>query len=87
LVQRLLLEWSLDDSANAARLPPLLLQPLVENAVKHGVEPSRNGARSSCQHTAARQHRGDQGQQHRQWRPLARTRLATAWRWPTCASV
>ncbi len=38
--ERLLLEWSLDDSANAARLPPLLLQPLVENAVKHGVEPS-----------------------------------------------
>jgi two-component system sensor histidine kinase AlgZ len=43
--ERLLLEWSLDDSANAARLPPLLLQPLVENAVKHGVEPSSNGAR------------------------------------------
>ena len=28
-----------------ARLPPLLLQPLVENAVKHGVEPSDRGGK------------------------------------------
>ncbi|HNZ92325.1 MAG TPA: sensor histidine kinase, partial [Acidovorax sp.] len=28
-----------------ARLPPLLLQPLVENAVKHGVEPSARGGK------------------------------------------
>ena len=41
---RLQLEWSLDPSADSARLPPLLLQPLVENAVRHGVEPSAVGA-------------------------------------------
>ncbi len=41
---RLQLEWQLDPKAGAARLPPLLLQPLVENAVKHGVEPSAQGA-------------------------------------------
>jgi two-component system sensor histidine kinase AlgZ len=41
---RLHVEWSLDESANRARLPPLLLQPLVENAVRHGVEPSATGA-------------------------------------------
>jgi len=42
--ERLNVQWSLDPSANAALLPPLLLQPLVENAVRHGVEPSVGGA-------------------------------------------
>ncbi|MFZ3129454.1 MAG: histidine kinase [Rhodoferax sp.] len=41
---RLRVQWVLDPAANAARLPPLLLQPLVENAVQHGVEPSATGA-------------------------------------------
>ena len=42
---RIQVEWTLDDAASTARLPPLLLQPLVENAVKHGVEPSSSVAR------------------------------------------
>jgi two-component system sensor histidine kinase AlgZ len=42
--QRLRITWDLDARAASAKLPPLLLQPLVENAVKHGVEPSANGA-------------------------------------------
>ena len=41
---RLRLEWDLDPAADDAILPPLLLQPLVENAVCHGVEPSPLGA-------------------------------------------
>ena len=41
---RLQMEWSLDPKAEHARLPPLILQPLVENAVRHGVEPSEPGA-------------------------------------------
>jgi two-component system sensor histidine kinase AlgZ len=40
---RLKVLWDLDDGAGVARVPPLLLQPLVENAVRHGVEPSDNG--------------------------------------------
>ncbi|MDM0040156.1 histidine kinase [Variovorax sp. J22G21] len=42
---RLRIRWQLDPAASGARLPPLLLQPLVENAVKHGVEPSPDGAK------------------------------------------
>ncbi len=42
--ERLRVEWALDERVDAARLPPLILQPLVENAVKHGVEPSPGGA-------------------------------------------
>jgi two-component system sensor histidine kinase AlgZ len=42
--ERLRVQWVLDASAEMAQLPPLLLQPLVENAVVHGVEPSAAGA-------------------------------------------
>lgn len=42
--ERLKVQWSVDEAASTARLPPLILQPLVENAVKHGVEPSPEGA-------------------------------------------
>ncbi len=42
--ERLRVDWALDPRVQGARLPPLILQPLVENAVIHGVEPSARGA-------------------------------------------
>jgi len=40
---RLQVTWELDADAGEARVPPLLLQPLVENAVRHGIEPATDG--------------------------------------------
>ncbi len=38
---RLRVDWSLPPDLGAARVPALILQPLVENAVKYAVSPSR----------------------------------------------
>jgi two-component system sensor histidine kinase AlgZ len=51
---RLQLHWDIDPRVGAARVPPLVLQPLVENAVRHGVEPAVEGARVWVQATARR---------------------------------
>ena len=42
---RLQVVWDLDAAAAQAMLPPLVLQPLVENAVRHGIEPAVAGGR------------------------------------------
>ena len=42
---RLQVVWDLDTAAAQAVLPPLVLQPLVENAVRHGIEPAVAGGR------------------------------------------
>ena len=43
LGRRLAVAWHWDPGLDALELPPLLLQPLVENAIKHGIAPSRAG--------------------------------------------
>jgi len=40
---RLTVEEAVDDAARACRLPPLLLQPLVENAIRHGIATRPDG--------------------------------------------
>ncbi len=43
LGRRLQLAWDWDPEVNRVWMPPLLLQPLVENAIKHGIAPSKSG--------------------------------------------
>lgn len=40
LGDRLQVDWAVDDCPPDALAPPLLLQPLLENAVHHGIEPA-----------------------------------------------
>jgi two-component system sensor histidine kinase AlgZ len=41
--KRLQVSWDIDARVGRARVPPLVLQPLVENAVRHGIEPAVDG--------------------------------------------
>lgn len=43
LSDRLRIHWDWPDWADEVRLPPLFLQPLVENAIKHGIGPCVEG--------------------------------------------
>jgi len=40
LGERLRIDWHIDNMPRDALVPPLVLQPLLENAVYHGIEPS-----------------------------------------------
>ena len=44
LGERLRITWELDSAPSDALLPPMVLQPLLENAVYHGVEPGTGAA-------------------------------------------
>ena len=44
--ERLQLEWDVADALNVQlQVPALILQPLVENAIQHGIAPARDGGR------------------------------------------
>ena len=41
---KLKVDWQIDDSLKHQRIPALLLQPLVENAIKYAVATNKQGA-------------------------------------------
>jgi two-component system, LytTR family, sensor histidine kinase AlgZ len=43
LGERLRVEWDLQEMPEQAMMPPMILQPLLENAVYHGIEPAAQG--------------------------------------------
>ena len=43
LGKRLRVDWELDPATFADEIPPLSLQPLVENAIQHGIAPRVDG--------------------------------------------
>ena len=43
LEDRLKITWQIEDMPSDAMIPPLILQPLLENAVYHGIEPMPEG--------------------------------------------
>lgn len=43
LGQRLDVQWHWDETLEDLETPPFLVQPMVENAIKHGIAPSLNG--------------------------------------------
>ena len=43
LEDRLKITWQINDMPSDAMIPPLILQPLLENAVYHGIEPMPEG--------------------------------------------
>ena len=51
--ERLAVSWDLDPATGGARVPALLLQPLIENAVRHGIEAADGGGTSQV-HTRAK---------------------------------
>ena len=53
LGDRLRMTWQLDETADQVQMPSLMLQPLLENAIYHGIETSADGG--DVQMTVARE--------------------------------
>ena len=84
LGERLCIEWHIDNMPEDALVPPLVLQPLLENAVYHGIEPSSAPGVIAINIFLRR------GEVHailrNPYQAGSRHRAATRWRSPTSAS-
>ena len=82
--QRLRVRIDVPPGLRDIRVPPLLLQPLVENAVKHGIAPQRDGgevsvsAHTPVARTAAIRCPGARRARHRRGRGAGSARAAAA---------
>jgi two-component system, LytTR family, sensor histidine kinase AlgZ len=45
LAQRLTMDWQIDIALHQISVPPFSLQPLIENAIRHGIEPLAKGGK------------------------------------------
>ena len=75
---QLQIEWHIDKMPRDALVPPLALQPLLENAVYHGIEPSETPGVVSINIYAVRD--------RLHITPAALTTQATRWPWAISAS-
>lgn len=49
LGERLNIDWQLSEEINRVKIPPLTLQPLLENAIYHGIQPKVEGGTISIE--------------------------------------
>ena len=92
---RLAVEWRIDPAALLASLPPLTIQPLVENALKHGIGHRREGGRieiaAACEAGRLRVEVADNGDglpaPHREGTGLGNLRQRLAVLYGTAASL
>ena len=56
LGERLHISWHLKEAPQDALIPPLSIQPLVENAIYHGIEPSQGGGKVDIGGQLTKQH-------------------------------
>ncbi|WP_369808220.1 sensor histidine kinase, partial [Oleiphilus sp. HI0123] len=50
------IEWKLNNAKKKVLIPPLTLQPLVENAIYHGIQPLTEGGTISIETELKRDH-------------------------------
>ena len=87
LGERLHVDWNVKSMPGDALVPPLVLQPLLENAVYHGIEPSSEPGKVSINIFLHARRSARDPAQSRTARTAAAITPATRWRSATSASA